>query len=175
MGTAWDAIVAAKLRIGSISHWLMTPVRAIIRGLSVLVNLTPRQMQAFCTLAMIGGIIANSVWSHLYLREVKEAAEAGMAFESPYFAIAEDMIMYLAAMSLAFAFTMSMVAFGAEWFSIKAKDIEASAGKAGVKMPEPVSQAPLYHGSQIGTDLHYPTQHDPRYTVRVDDPDGGTL
>lgn len=116
-------------RLQSVLRWSATPFRAAARAIGFLVDLTPQQMQSLCTLSLIGGIIANSFWIFLYVTGVRREAAAGMSFDSPYFAVALDVVMYLSIMSGGFALFMCLIAFGADWLRIKYKDFEAGTGR----------------------------------------------
>lgn len=122
----WQAFWAA---VRGFLSYLGTPLRKCAGALMVLVNLSPRQMQALCTLAMIGGIMANSFWIYLYVSGVRRAVDEGMRFDSPYFTIALDVVQWLAIMSGCFALFMSLIAFGAEWLRVKYRDVELGAGR----------------------------------------------
>jgi len=131
---------AVRDYLGEQAHWLMTPVRAIIRGIMVLVNLSPLQMAALCTLAMLGGIISNSFQMYLYFQKVEQAALMGLDNTSPLYSTADKIILYLSIMSAVFALTTCLIAFNAEWFRVKGKDWEAMAGKKNTQMPEPTAE-----------------------------------
>lgn len=109
-------------------HWLGKPFRAAARSIAFMVDLTPRQMQSLCTLALIGGIMANSFWQYLYVSGVRRAAMSGMPFNSPYFEVATNAVKWLAMMSGGFAMFMCLIAFGADWLRFKMRDIEFDAG-----------------------------------------------
>lgn len=115
-------------KLAAFMRWLGSPFRAMARALMTLISLSPRQMQSVCTLSMIGGIIANSFWTFLYITGVRRAVDEGMDYASPYFDVATSTVQYLAIMSGCFALFMCLIAFGADWLRIKYKDFEAGAG-----------------------------------------------
>lgn len=110
-------------------HWLGTPFRVIGNASMWLVDLTPRQMQSLCTISMIGGIVANSFWTYVYIIKVEKAVLLGVPSDSPLFELILSVVKYLAIMSGGFALFMCLIAFGAEWIRVKYKGLEAGAGR----------------------------------------------
>ncbi|WP_417615284.1 hypothetical protein [Parasphingorhabdus sp.] len=128
-------------RTSRILQWIGTPFRVVARAAMVLVNLTPRQMQAACTLSMIGGIISNSVWIWLYIGKVERAALLGLDPESPLFTVTLSAVKYLSIMSGGFALFMCLIAFGAEWIRVKYKDFEAGTSRRAADAAREVADA----------------------------------
>lgn len=116
-------------RVTGFLAWVGTPFRVMARALMVLVNLTPRQMQALCTLAMIGGIVALSWQNALYVAMVKSAIGSRVAFDHPFYEIVLDQARYNSWIIGGFALFMSLIAFGAEWLRVRYKDFEAGTGR----------------------------------------------
>ena len=127
--------------ISRFMHWLGTPFRTVGRATMVLVNLTPRQMQALCTLSMIGGIITNSFWVWLYIVKVERAALLGLDAGSPLFTVTLSAVKYLSIMSGGFALFMCLIAFGAEWIRVKYKNFEAGTGRDAAEAAREVADA----------------------------------
>jgi len=128
-------------RISSFMHWLGTPLRVLARAMMILVDLSPRQMQALCTLALIGGIVANSFWIWIYISKVEVAVAAGVDPNSPLFTVLLSIVKYLAIMSGVFSLFMSLIAFGAEWIRVKFKQFEAGTGKDSKEAAREVADA----------------------------------
>lgn len=131
-------------------HWLGTPLRVLSGAIAWLVDLTPRQMQSLCTLAMIGGIIANSFWTWLYVDKAERAAYMGLAIDSPLFHLIYSTVKYLAFMSGGFALFMCLIAFGAEWLKINYKDFDLGVGKDAKEAANEVADAAADKAEQIG-------------------------
>ncbi|WP_305096494.1 hypothetical protein [Croceibacterium aestuarii] len=136
-------------RIAALFRWCGHPFRSVARALMVLVNLTPRQMQSLTTLALIGGIIANSGWIYLYVQGVRREARSGMPYSSPFFAISLDVVQWLAICSGLFALFMCLIAFGADWLRVKYKDFEAGTGREAGKAARAVADAADDKAEQI--------------------------
>lgn len=119
----------ASSTVSRFLRWIATPFRVFARAMMVLVDLSPRQMQALCTLSMIGGIMANSFWIWIYVNKVERAALLGLDPSSPLFTVTLSVVKYLAIMSGCFALFMCLVAFGADWIRVKYKNFEAGTGK----------------------------------------------
>ena len=127
--------------VGHFLHWAGKPFRVLARATMVLVDLSPRQMQALCTLSMIGGIMANSFWIYVYVNKVERAAFMGLSVNHPLFEVAMSVVKYLSIMSGCFALFMCLIAFGAEWIRVKYKNFEAGTGKDATEAAREVADA----------------------------------
>lgn len=140
---------AAHSAVARFFHWLGTPFRVLSGAVGWLVDLTPRQMQSLCTIAMIGGIIANSVWTWLYVRKVERAAYLGVPIDSPLYELIFSVVKYIAITSGLFALGCWLIAFGAEWMRVKYKNLDLGVGKDAKDAAAEVAEAASDKAEQI--------------------------
>jgi len=112
--------------------WIGTPLRAISRGLMVLVNLSGQQMRALFSLAMIGGMIATSFQNIFYLHLAKTAVERGEQY-LPLFGLIAKQITFNSYLIAWFAGIMGLIVFGADYFRAKHGETEIGFGKGDEK------------------------------------------
>lgn len=102
--------------------------RAICSGLVCLVNMTSRQMQSLYSLALLGGIAIYSEINHRYILKVGEMVEDG-DLNLTYFGMILEQMRFNSGIVALFALFVGLIVFGADYFSFKNGDAEASFGK----------------------------------------------
>lgn len=107
---------------------ITAPFRATIAGLMVLVNLTGRQMRALFSIAMLGGMIANSITNWFYIRMVHHMVEDGEVNMS-FFGMIMEQMRFNSGLTAWFAVILGLIVFGADYLRAKHGETEISFGK----------------------------------------------
>jgi hypothetical protein len=102
--------------------------RAIIAALTVLINLTGRQMRALFSLAMLGGIVIHSATNWLYINMVRSMVDSG-DLNMVFFGMILEQMRFNSAIVGLFALFVALIVFGADYLRAKHGDSEISFGK----------------------------------------------
>lgn len=107
---------------------ITSPFRATIAGLTVLVNLTGRQMRALFSIAMLGGMIANSATNWFYVNLVHHMVKEG-EINMSFFGMIMEQMRFNSGLTAWFAVILGLIVFGADYLRAKHGETEISFGK----------------------------------------------
>lgn len=131
--------------------WLATPFRVIARGMMVLVNLTPRQMQALVTLFVIGGLMVYCWHQWFYVALARAmATDPRVSDDSPAWDVLTDAASSNFWLSAGCLLTLCAIAFGAEWLRVKYKDFEAGTSRSAQEAAQDVADAAQDEADSMG-------------------------
>jgi hypothetical protein len=115
-------------QIGAFLHWLATPLRALVRGLIVLINLSNAQIKALLTIGMLAGMFSLSVQNIAFTYSAKRAVAAGELYR-PFFDLIQEQMRFNSALIAWFAIILGLIVFGADYFRAKVGDKELGFGR----------------------------------------------
>ena len=115
-------------RVSHFLHWLATPIRAVIKGIMVLVNLNETQMKALLTVGMLFGMFSLSVQTWFFLSMAEHAVQLGTE-SLPYFLLIQEQARINSALVAWFAVILGLIVFGADYFRAKMGSNEIGVGK----------------------------------------------
>lgn len=102
--------------------------RAITTALTVLVNLTGRQVRALFSLALLGGIVIHSATNWIYIFIVHSMVIEG-DLNMVFFGMILEQMRFNSAIIGLFALFVALIVFGADYMKAKYGAAEVSLGK----------------------------------------------
>jgi hypothetical protein len=116
------------VRINAFLHWLATPIRAMVRGLMVLVNMSDAQIKALLTIGMLAGMFTLSVQNIGFTFVARRAVEKGDLY-SPFFDLVQEQMRFNSGLIAWFAIILGLIVFGADYFKARVGNNEIGVGR----------------------------------------------